>query len=249
MEDSQKRQQEHYDEIIYDYDAHYNEKYSNKYRDRFLYKPLFEDVDWKGKKVLEGMCGTGSTTAYLIDKGAEVTGLDISPKAIDLFKEKWPGVKAVAASMLDSGLEDNYFDVVVIDGGLHHLHPNLNKAVEEIHRILKPGGLFFFLEPNASSFFDKLRQFWYKRDSLFEDNEAAVDLEQMKKDFSNTFEFKKEIYVGGPAFMFVFNSMVFRIPPKLKFVYSDFFIFLDKIIEPMVNKYNSFKVIACWQKK
>ncbi|PLX25334.1 hypothetical protein C0580_02805 [Candidatus Parcubacteria bacterium] len=249
MQDSQKKQQEHYDEIIYDYDAHYNEKYSNKYRDRFLYKPLFADIDWKGKKVLEGMCGTGSTTSYLLDKGAQVTGLDISPKAIEFFKEKWPGVDAVAASMTDSGLEDNYFDVVVIDGGLHHLHPDLNKAVEEVYRILKPGGLFFFLEPNSSSFFDKLRKIWYKRDSLFEENEAAVDLEQMKIDFKNKFDFKKEIYIGGPAFMFVFNSMVFRIPPKLKFLYSDFFIFLDKIIEPMVNKYSSFKVIASWQKK
>lgn len=249
MNKFEDKQREHYDEIIYDYDAHYNEKYSNKYRDKFLYQPLFSDVDFSGKKVLEGMCGTGSTTAYLRTKGALVTGLDISPKAIELFKHKWPDMDAVCASMNDSGLPDNSFDVVVVDSGLHHLHPNLNQTLSEIHRVLKPGGFFFFLEPHSASFFDKLRKFWYKFDRLFEDNEASVDLDQMKLDFADKFDFKKEIYVGGLAFMFVFNSMVFRIPPKLKFLYSDFFIFLDSITKPLINKYNSFKVIVVWQKK
>ncbi|RJQ34079.1 class I SAM-dependent methyltransferase [Candidatus Parcubacteria bacterium] len=243
------KQREHYDDIIYDYDAHYNEKYSNKYRDKFLYKPLFSGIDWQGKKVLEGMCGTGSTTGYLRDKGAQVTGLDISPKAIELFKTKWPGSEAVCASMTESNLPGDSFDIIVIDGGLHHLHPHLNEALTEIHRLLKPGGLFFFLEPHTASFFDKLRKIWYKMDSLFEENEAAVDLEKMKSDFKDRFIFNKEIYVGGPAFMFVFNSMVFRVPPKLKFLYSDFFIFLDTIIKPLINKYNSFKVLGAWQKK
>ena len=249
MNSFEERQKEHYNDIIVDYDAHYNEKYSNKYRDIFLYQPLFGDIDWRGKRVLEGMCGTGSTTAYLMDKGAEVVGLDISPKAIDLFKSKWPQAEAVCASMTDSGLHDDSFDVVVIDGGLHHLHPDLNKALDEIYRILKSGGLLFFLEPHASSFLDKLRNVWYKQDDLFEENEAAIDLEKMKYDFADKFDFKKEIYVGGPAYLFVFNSMVFRIPPKLKFIYSDFFILLDKIIKPMVGRTNSFKVLGSWQKK
>lgn len=245
----ENRQSQHYDEIIQDYDAHYNEKYSNKYRKKFLYNPLFADIDWTNKKVLEGMCGTGSTTGYLLDRGAEVTGLDVSNKAIELFKTKWPKAKAICASMTASNLPNDSFDVVVINGGLHHLHPNLDKAIEEIYRILKPNGLFFFLEPHSASFFDRLRKFWYKFDKLFEDNEAAINLDEMKQNFQNKFNFKKEIYVGGPAYILVFSSMVFRISPKIKFLYSDILIFIDQLIRPMVNKYNSFNVLVCWQKK
>lgn len=249
MSQFEDKQRDHYDDIIQGYDAHYNEKYSNKYRDKFLYKPLFAGIDWRGKRVLEGMCGAGSTTAYLQNKGAHVTGLDISPKAIELFRAKWPNSEAICASMTDSGLLDNSFDIVVVDSGLHHLHPYLNETLNEIYRILKPGGFFIFLEPHNSSFFDKLRKLWYKLDPLFEDNEASIDLKMMKVDFGDKFDFKKEIYIGGLAFMFVFNSMVFRIPPKLKFLYSDFLIFLDTIIKPFINKYNSFKVLCVWQKK
>ena len=37
---------------------------------------------------------------------------------------------------------DNTFDAIYICGGLHHVLPLLNETMNEIHRILKPGGLF-----------------------------------------------------------------------------------------------------------
>ena len=40
------------------------------------------------------------------------------------------------------------FDCVAVVGGLHHIHPNVKAAVREIHRVLKPGGHFCFMEPH-----------------------------------------------------------------------------------------------------
>lgn len=249
MDNFENQQKTHYDKIIFDYDRHYNDKYSQKYRQIFFYGTLFSDFDWRNKKVLEAMCGSGTATDYLQKGGAFVTGLDISDKSIDIFRQRFPDSNAICSSILDSGLLSQSFDAIVIEGGLHHLHPQLSDAIKEMYRLLKPGGFLFFIEPHASSLFDRLRRFWYKRDSLFEKNEAAIDLEDLKKDFKNKFIFKKEIYLGGLAYLFVFNSMIFRIPPRLKFIYSYFLMFFDRLLKPTMNKYNSFLVLCAWQKR
>lgn len=248
MDNFETKQKENYNKIITDYDLHYNDKYSQKYRRRFLYNPLFSGIDFKGKRVLEAMCGAGSTTEYLISRGAKVVALDISPKAIEILKSRWPEIKTVTSSIINSKLDSESFDYIIIDGGLHHIHPNVNEGIEEVKRLLRPGGLFFFLEPHSDSFFDKIRKIWYSKDELFSENEAAVDLTKMKNDFSSDFDFIKEIYVGGPAYLFVFNSMVFRISPKLKFIYSDIFMFIDFIISFLIGRRSSFKVLCCWRK-
>ena len=44
---------------------------------------------------------------------------------------------------------NNTFDAIYICGGLHHVLPLLNETIVEIHRT-KPGGLFYFMEPNKA---------------------------------------------------------------------------------------------------
>lgn len=249
MDNFESKQKEHYDKILLDYDKHYNDKYSRKYRQKFIYKALFADYDFKGKKVLEAMCGSGASTSHLKEQGAMVTGLDISPKAMDIFRQKFPDSEGLCVSMLDSGLADDSFDAIVIEGGLHHLHPHLNKGLDEIYRILKPGGWLFFMEPHSGSSFDKFRRLWYKRDKLFETNEKSIDFESVKKEFASKFVFEREAYIGGLAYIFVLSSMVMRIPSRLKFLYSDILIFLDKLIRPLIGKRSSFLMLGAWQKR
>jgi SAM-dependent methyltransferase len=246
---SEQIQQAHYNRIAEDYDAHYNDACSQEYRVRFQYDPMFVGTDLAGKRVLEAMCGSGHTTQYLIDKGAKVTGLDISPREIDAFRKRWPNSEAICGSVLDSGLENNSFDFVVVSGGLHHVHPHLSETVREIHRVLKPGGYFCFDEPHNRSLANVIRKLWYKHDSLFAENEAAIDVQALKKEFGSSFKYNFEIYLGNLGYLLVLNSMVFRIPLSLKPLYTPIVLKMEAGLNRILGQSLSCNVIAQWQKR
>src|SRR5918911_1874942 len=88
--ETERQQQAHYDRIALQYEAHYSDPCSRLYRQRFIYKPMFDGLNLSGMKVLDAMCGSGQTSEYLLSHGAEVTGLDISSEVIDGFKRRWP---------------------------------------------------------------------------------------------------------------------------------------------------------------
>jgi SAM-dependent methyltransferase len=246
--DAVQIQREHYDLIAERYENHYGDIYSRQYRRRFINEPLFAGIDLQGRKVLEAMCGSGHTTEYLLSKGARVTGLDISSEEMTSFKRNWPDANAVCASMLNSGLPDGYFDCVGVIGGLHHLHPNLNEAIHEIHRTLKRGGYLCFAEPHKQALADIVREYWYKHDSLFADNESSIDLRQLKHDFAGHFSFKSESYRGNVAYLLVLNSMVFRVPLSLKRIYSPPLMAFESVIERLQGRLMSCFVVSQWQK-
>src|SRR5688500_1423935 len=86
MEISDQLQQDHYNKIAAEYEAHYSDKCSLDYRRQFIYGPMFEGIDFAGMKVLDAMCGSGQTTEHLLMGKAQVTGLDISSSVVDSFK-------------------------------------------------------------------------------------------------------------------------------------------------------------------
>ena len=245
---SEKQQQQHYDNIAADYEVHYSDEWSVEYRRRFIYEPMFAGLDLAGKHVLDAMCGSGQTTRYLLTRGANVTGLDISNEVLDTFQARWSDAKAVKRSLLDSGLPDNAFDCVAVVGGLHHIHPNLKTAVREIHRVLKPGGHFCFMEPHTGSFADTIRRVWYRFDRFFSDNEAAIDIALLQEDFGDHFTLKRADYLGNFAFLLVLNSLIFRIPPRSKKVFAPALMKLEPVINKLQTKLTSCFVVAQWQK-
>lgn len=245
---SELLQQSHYDQIASEYDAHYSDPCSLEYRRKFIYEPMFEGINLKGMKVLDAMCGSGQTTEYLLSGGAQVTGLDISDVVVDSFNERWPGSHAVCRSLLDSGLPNDSFDCVVVVGGLHHIQPNVIPAVREVYRVLKPGGYFCFMEPHSGSLPDVVRRFWYKYDRFFSDNEAAIDVAALDREFASGFSFNKVKYMGNVAFLLVLNSLIFRIPVSAKRFYSPVLIQLESLINKLQGKVTSCFVVSQWQK-
>jgi SAM-dependent methyltransferase len=199
--------------------------------------------------VLDAMCGSGQTTEYLLARGANVTGLDISNEVIDTFRARWTNATAVKRSLLDSGLPDNSFDCIAIVGGLHHIHPDVRRAMSELHRILKPGGYLCFMEPHSGSLPDLIRRVWYKFDHYFADNEAAIDVTRLQRDFANQFELKQVNYLGNVAFLFVLNSLIFRIPHSVKKFYSPLAMKLESIVGKLQVKLNSCFAVAQLQKR
>ena len=101
------------------------------------------------KDVLEYGCGLGSYAFDLSSKGSNVTGIDISEFAIREAKTRamQNGLKIDFQVMDAEQLKfaNESFDVVCGSSILHHL--NLERAIEEIMRVLRPGGKAIFVEP------------------------------------------------------------------------------------------------------
>lgn len=247
--DSQIQQQQHYEAIGSEYDAHYNDVHSQTYMRRFAFEPMFAGVDLAGANVLEAMCGGGQTTRYLLERKAVVTGLDISPQQITNFRSRHPDADAVCTSLLNSGLPSESYDVVAVVGGVHHMPPYVNECIAEIHRLLKPGGYFCFMEPHCESLADSIRRVWYRHDPLFATNEEAINMKELRSQFSREFEFEREQYLGNFGYLFVLNSMVFRIPVSLKGIYSPSMMALESLFNRVSGKPLSCFVAARWKKK
>ena len=105
--------------------------------------------DCANKSVLEYGCGPGSYAFALAALGAHVTGVDISPVAIDLARQTARdqgldiSLSVMNAESLD--LPDASFDIVCGSGILHHL--DLTRALAEVRRVMKPNARGVFYEP------------------------------------------------------------------------------------------------------
>lgn len=247
--ESESHQRSHYDRIQDAYEAHYDDPCSQRYRRRFLYEPLFQGVDLSGKHVLEAMSGSGQVTGFLLERGARVTGLDLSERAIDSFRRRWPECEASRASILDSGLETGGFDAVVVIGGLHHVHPHVDQAVSEIARLLKPGGTFCFGEPHAGSLPDLVRKSWYRRDPLFEEGESAIDLPALEAEHTREFDFIWKRFMGNVAYLLVLNSLVFRLPLPFKPYYAPPLSALEAFLQPLQSARLSCFALCRWRRR
>src|SRR5260370_19035301 len=69
--DFEDRQRTHYDEIGEEYEAHYSDEWSKKYRQLFFYEPLIAGVDLAVRKVLDALCGSGQTAGFLMSQRSE----------------------------------------------------------------------------------------------------------------------------------------------------------------------------------
>lgn len=97
----------------------------------------------KGKKLLDIACGTGVLTEQFVRMGADVTAIDLTPKAVELTKKRLD-LYHLKAEVLEADAQklpfaDNTFDYVCAWGCLMHM-PETEQAIREIHRVLKPGG-------------------------------------------------------------------------------------------------------------
>ncbi len=92
----------------------------------------------KGKKVLDIACGTGVLFPDYIKRGAEVSGVDISPEMVRLAKDKFPCVEVIVADAEEYSFGENY-DAVMIYNAFPHF-PNPERLLENLSLALKDGG-------------------------------------------------------------------------------------------------------------
>jgi ubiquinone/menaquinone biosynthesis methyltransferase len=113
----------------------------------------------KRRQVLDLACGTGDIAWLAARAGAHVTGLDITPRMIEIARAKAPATAAeatcgraafVVGDMGALPFRDAAFDVVTTGYGLRNV-PDLPRAVGEIARVLRPHGVFLSLDFNRPS--------------------------------------------------------------------------------------------------
>jgi ubiquinone/menaquinone biosynthesis C-methylase UbiE len=100
-----------------------------------------------GAKVADLGCGSGVFTFLLGERGYDVSGLDISPKLLDLGRKKWPWISFVEGDVENLPYENGALDGVLLSGIVHHL-PDPRRCAAEVFRVLKPGGRFVAFDPN-----------------------------------------------------------------------------------------------------
>lgn len=116
-------------------------------RPRKILLDLLEKGIVKKGKALDICCGAGTNTVYLAQKGFQMTGIDISSKALEYAKEKAKkanvNIKFRVANFVDLPFEDEEFDFVFDNGCFHHVEvEDRNTFIKGVYRVLKKTGLY-----------------------------------------------------------------------------------------------------------
>lgn len=109
-----------------------------------------------GKNVLEIGYGMGRDHLELAKRGAVLSGIDITPKNLEITRAHLSvfgyGSDLYVGDAENLPFKNNQFDFVYSFGVLHHT-PNMEKAIQEVHRVLKPGGRCWIGLYNKNSLF------------------------------------------------------------------------------------------------
>ncbi|WP_020547375.1 class I SAM-dependent methyltransferase [Nonomuraea coxensis] len=98
--------------------------------------------DAGGGRMLEIGAGTGQDSAYFQDNGLDVVAVDLSPAMVSLCREK--GLEAHVMDFLHLDFAPESFDAAyALNCLLHVPNVDLPAALEAVHTLLRPGGLFF----------------------------------------------------------------------------------------------------------
>lgn len=116
-------------------------------RERYEWEPYIRDFARferaRGKKLLEVGVGAGTDFINWVRHGAIATGVDLTEQGVALTRER-VALEGLTAEVRQADAENlpferDTFDIVYSYGVLHH-SPDTQRAVREVHRVLKPGG-------------------------------------------------------------------------------------------------------------
>ena len=122
------------------------EKY-DRYRPTYpiaLYQEIekYATID-QNSKILEIGYGTGQATNYFIDKGNDVTGIDIGLKLFEYTKQKYmnkANLSLISGSFETHPFESGYYDLIFSATAFHWIDPII--GYQKVLDLLKPNGVF-----------------------------------------------------------------------------------------------------------
>jgi ubiquinone/menaquinone biosynthesis C-methylase UbiE len=102
-------------------------------------------------RFLDAGCGTGATGSWLSEFGS-VSALDCAPEALRIYAERHPEAELLEGDISKIELPDESMDAVLCVTVLYHDRVTQpEKAVRELSRVVRPGGLICLLEPGIPS--------------------------------------------------------------------------------------------------
>lgn len=129
-----------YDTVADDYAAASRDELHGKPLDRALLAAVVEMS--LGGRVADLGCGPGHVAGYLASLGADVIGIDLSASMIRIARTEHPDVEFHVDSMTHLNLPDDLLSGAVLLYSIIHLLPSDRMlAFEELHRVLRPGGI------------------------------------------------------------------------------------------------------------
>jgi ubiquinone/menaquinone biosynthesis C-methylase UbiE len=135
-----------FDELAHEYDQHIP-FFATFGRDLVAWCGLL-----KGQRVLDVAAGRGAVSgpaAEEVGEQGEVLAIDNAPKMLAALALDHGGLPQLTGQVMDAhhlDLSDDYFDVVTCGFALHFLDDPA-RVIAEVHRVLRPGGLFAFSGP------------------------------------------------------------------------------------------------------
>ena len=116
-------------------------------RDVTGYREVVSHFEMKGKAVLDIGCASGALLCLLRDHGAEeVVGIDTVEYPVSFGRAQYE-LDLRCTTLEEASLPDAQFDLITMIDLLEHLE-DLNSALTQIRRILKPAGSVFIITPN-----------------------------------------------------------------------------------------------------
>ena len=116
---------------------------------RFALEALGGPESLRGKRLLDLGCGAGETAVFFALQGARVAAADVSEHMLRIASAlaTQRGVRLEPVKILAEAMPfgDDTFDCIYGNGVLHHVE--LEPALREVSRVLRPGGRAVFIEP------------------------------------------------------------------------------------------------------
>ena len=208
-----------YNSIADEFDSKMNYYDVNK-RLKVVYEELLTE-DLSDKNLLDAGSGTGWFSKYAADRGANVTSMDIGENLLVKVAEKCK-TRCVKGSILEMPFADNSFDFIVSSEVIEHT-PDPLRAIDELYRVLRPGGKLVLTTPNKLWYFAILIANKLKL-RPYEGYENWISWRQMNKKLTNI-GFIIDIRMGIHLFPFI-HPLVYPI--------LDFFHRYNHIFRPLM---------------
>jgi len=201
----------------------------------FTYRNIVGVLDkfCRGKNVLDIGSGVGTLDLYLAQKGRQVTGIEISQRAVDIARQSQRllginKIKFIRGDFFQLKIREQ-FPFVICSEVLEHLS-NEQQAINKIYRLIKPEGLLLITVPSQNAPLIKLgaiKKFDQVSGHLRRYTLDSLRLLLEKNQFKVIYTQKTEGLVRNSLSVFRLN-LIIKLANKFPFI-SDLITWLDNI--------------------